>query len=181
MKAEDLTSMGAALAFFRGKVASLADDVEQAANSPAAQREIEAEGWEPPPWVTPGQWRANARLLDTGAPVLRRVLDGWTPPNLDDVLSLETDVDENELARVRLAFTAAAAAVAVEVAAHGRATSRTLEDRTHFRRVEPGHFPKQAAARVPAACEALTAYAVRWLKAVGSAPGVSFLPNGGRR
>lgn len=172
MRNEDLGSLGTALTYFRLRVTGMAQDVETgAAVDAGANREVEAEGWTPPAW---GEgWRANMRLLGAGEPVLRRIVSGWTAPTLEDVL--QVDVDENALGAARLAFVVAAAAVAVEVAVHGRPYPRDLEDRTHFRRTEPGHMPEQAEALMGAAREALTVYACRWLAAAGRVEG-SFLP-----
>lgn len=177
MNAKELTSLNTALLYFRGNVEALAPYVEHDARHPAGVLEIEAEGWERPAWGV--QWRADKRLLECGGPVLKRVLAGWVPPTLEELVAFDWPgwrAVENDLARARMSFVRACAEVAARYAAHGAPYPYRLDDGTAPCRVDPGAWPPEAAALVPEAQAALTAYALTWLSSVGRVGGASFLP-----
>ncbi|BBN97241.1 hypothetical protein DEGR_39740 (plasmid) [Deinococcus grandis] len=177
MNTKELTSLGTALLYFRGNVEALAPYVEQQAMHPACGLEIVAEGWERPAWGQ--QWRADKRLLECGGPVLKRVLAGWVPPTLDELVEFDWPgwwMTENELGRVRMSFVRACAEVAARYAAHGDPYPYRLDDGTAPCRVAPGAWPAEAAVLVPEAQAALTAYALMWLSSAGRVDGASFLP-----
>lgn len=183
MKGTDLGTLRDALTHFRGAVLAQAGQVEQAAVSPATQRQVQAEGWEQPAWAAVDRFRSESRLLEAGEPVLRRILDGWTGPDLSAVAAV--DLDDRELERemhqAREAFVSAAAVCAVEYACFGNVYPRRLDNGSEWRRVAPGSWPAQARELVPAAREALDRWGLAWLAAASMVEGAGFLPARGRR
>ncbi len=177
MDIKELTSLSKALLYFRGAVNDTVPHIEYEARNPASVLEIEAEGWERPAWGV--QWRADKRLLECGGPVLKRVLAGWVPPTLEELVAFDWpgwQSVNNELDWKRMAFVRACAEVAARYAAHGEPYRRVLHDGTAPLRVEPGTFPEEADEFVPAARAALTEYALLWLGTAGRTDGASFLP-----
>ncbi|ACO46018.1 hypothetical protein DEDE109153_02280 [Deinococcus deserti] len=178
-KGADLVTLRDAVTVFRGVVMTMGGDVEAVARvSVAGQQDVQAEGWEAPAWAPAGRFRADARMLDAGRPVVERLLIGWRAPDLEAVAAVELEGREleRELYQARAAFIESVALVMCEYAVHGNVYSRHLADGTAWRRVEPGSWPQQAAALLPAAQEALNAFALAWLAVAARVEGAAFLP-----
>lgn len=174
---EDLRTMRDAVLLFRQEVMSMAGRVEMSAQMQGSSRDVEAEGWTPPEWVIPNSasiFHVGMRVLDAGEPVLRRVLDGFEAPDVDDILAVKFSRDAYFQARD--AFIAAAGRVAVEYGAHGQPYPGRLEDGSAPRRVAPGTFPAQAEAALPEARAALRLMSLHWLAWSGRVEGATFLP-----
>lgn len=178
VNARDMNTLGAALVAFRGMMQGAGKYIEQAgAMSTDGGREIVAEGWAAPAWAPPGRFVARDRMLEAGKGVLRRILDGWTAPDLEAVAAVELDDRDldREVQQAWGRFKAAAGAVLVAHAVHGAPYPHPLDDGTAWRRCAPGAWPAEAAALVPDAQAALSAYAVLWLAEAARMDGASFL------
>lgn len=177
MESSDLKTMYAAHMAFRAQVMGLVSDVEWFARRLGHTRDVEAPDFKVPPfmWASQGPERAHFRCLDVGRPALARILEGWTPPDLEVILAA-WGVTPQEVWQAQERFAQAAADVAIEIAVHAPSYQGELDDRSQWRRTLPGAFPDQARAQVPAAQAALTELAAQWLALVGSAPAATFLP-----